>query len=105
SGCADVANGCLIISTRSSCISQPTRRSPLSYICRLPAPWFRHCLTSILPHYSGIHVLPTLRQVRARDPDRFRHGLHRDPPFGGDGGSRRFFFLPVACSWRPLSIL
>ena len=49
--------------------------------------------------------LPTLRQVRARDPDRFRHGLHREPPFGGDGGSRSCFFEPVACSSASLSIL
>jgi len=32
------------------------------------------------------------------DTDYLCHGLHREPSFGGDGGSRSCFFDPVACS-------
>src|SRR5262249_44744467 len=43
-------------------------------------------------------------QTGAGDPNHFRHGLHREPSFGGDGGSRSCFFDPVACSSASLRI-
>jgi hypothetical protein len=48
--------------------------------------------------------LQALRQIRAGDADHFRYGLHREPSFGGDGGSRSCFFGPVACSSASLRI-
>src|SRR6266851_1244007 len=49
-------------------------------------------------------LLHTLDQVGPRYPDHLRHGLHREPSFGGNGGSRRRFFEPAACSIASLRI-
>src|SRR5262249_1021226 len=48
--------------------------------------------------------LETVRKIGAGDADYPCHGLHREPSFGGDGGSRSCFFDPVACSRASLRI-
>src|SRR5262249_50319828 len=48
--------------------------------------------------------LETVRKIGAGDADYLCHGLHREPSFGGDGGSRSCFFDPVACSGASLRI-
>src|SRR5215472_10819911 len=48
--------------------------------------------------------LETVRKIGAGDADYLCHGLHREPSFGGDGGSRSCFFDPVACSRASLRI-
>jgi hypothetical protein len=44
-------------------------------------------------------------QIGTGDPNHLRDGLHREPSFGRDGGSRSCFFDPVACSSASLRIL
>src|SRR5262245_17668031 len=43
-------------------------------------------------------------QIGAGVSNHLRHGFHREPSFGGDGGSRNRFFDPVACSNASLRI-
>src|SRR5215475_9233858 len=49
-------------------------------------------------------LLEAFDQVGAGHPDHLCHGLHREPSFGGDGGSRSCFFEPMACSSASLRI-
>ena len=35
-----------------------------------------------------LHFGASIIQNMSADPDRFRHGLHRESPFGGNGGER-----------------
>ena len=41
----------------------------------------------------------TMARGCGRDPDRFRHGLHREPPFGGEHRFGRVNRLPVTIEW------
>src|SRR6266700_5682757 len=49
-------------------------------------------------------LLQALDQVGPSYPDHLRHDLHREPSFGGNGGSRSRFFEPAACSSASLRI-
>ena len=45
-----------------------------------------------------------VNQIGAGHPDHLCDGLHREPSFGSDGGSRSCFFEPAACSSASLRI-